>query len=65
MDYTELFHLLKGLIPKMQMQDLGFTWQQIIADREAFHGVENALDISCGDKIREISRFIAAFFDQM
>src|SRR5580765_3877183 len=65
MDHAELFHLFERLVPKMQMQDLRLARQQVVADREPLHRVEDALDIAGRYIFSQISGLVSAGLDQM
>src|SRR5437870_12020647 len=45
-NYAALFHQLEGALPKMQMQNFRFAREQIVTDAQAFHRVENLLDVA-------------------
>jgi hypothetical protein len=49
----------------MEVQDLGLARQQIVTDREAVHGVENAFDVSAGDIIGQFGGRVIAFLDKV
>ena len=59
---AERFHLLKSLLPEMEMKNFRFARQQIVADRKALHRRKNALHISCGNIIGKFCRIVIAFF---
>lgn len=62
---AELFHLLERLVPEMQVQDLRFTRQQIVANTEPLHRVGDALDVARRDVIGELGGRVVAGFDQV
>ncbi len=65
MDHAELLHRLKRLVPKMQVQYLRLSRQQIVSDSQPFHGVGDAFDVAGRDIISEFRSRVAAFLDQV
>ena len=56
------FHLLEGAIPELQMKDVAFARQQIVADADAVHRFQMATDDGHGHEVGHLGRVIAVFF---
>src|SRR5262245_33794498 len=53
----------EGMIPKLQVEDVAFARQKIVADIDASHGPQMALNNFRGDDFSHLCRFVLAFFD--
>src|SRR5262249_55009199 len=65
MDHTAFLHQLKRALPKMEMQNLRFSRQQIVTNAETFHGDKNLFDVSGRDVISEFGRRVISLFNRM
>src|ERR1051326_6096757 len=65
MNHTSVFHQLKSALPEMEMQNLRLARQQVVADPEPLHRIQNLFDVSGGDVIGELSRMVVSRFDRV
>ena len=62
---AKLFHLLKSLVPKMQMKYLRFAGKEVIPNSKPFHRRQNAFDIPGRDVIGQLGRRIVTRFKRV
>src|SRR5258708_2438666 len=64
-NYAGSLHQLESALPKVKVQNVRLARQQVVANAEAFHCAENALDVSRGHVIGKLGDRIISGLQRM